>query len=199
MKNFLVVGTLAAGLLIPLSLLAQDQRPYDDRNRNQGYGDSQNRWQGRLSADDQARFDSYYSRWVSYQQNNDRDQQSSMEGRMREVMSRNNIPGDVPFDQIASNGNPGYQGQGEQRRDWNHDDHDRGHGYDRRAQWQNRLSGKDQRRFNSYYSRWLDAGRSDDRHQVESMERRMRGLMQRYSIPQEVQFSDIASGQGERR
>lgn len=181
MKNFLVVGAVAVGLFVPLSLVAQDQRR--DDNRGQNYGDSQNRWQGRLPADDQARFDSYYSRWLGYQQNNDRDNQNSMEGRMRDVMSHNNIPGGVPFDQIASNGNPGYQG-------------DRHDGHDRRAQWQNRLSAKDQGRFNSYYSRWLDAGRSNDRHQIASMDKRMRDLMGRYSIPQDVRFSEVATGQG---
>jgi hypothetical protein len=197
MKNFLVIGAVAVGLFVPLSLVAQDQRPDGDRDRNQGYGDSQNRWQGRLQAEDQARFDSYYSRWLSYRQNNDRDQQNSMEGRMRDVMSRNNIPGDVPFEQIASSGNPGYQA--DRRPDGNRDDHDRGRGDDRRPQWQNRMSGRDQARFNSYYSRWLDAGRSNNRHEIGSMERRMRGLMSHYSIPQEVRFSEIATGQGERR
>jgi hypothetical protein len=194
MKNCFVVCAVAAGLFVPLSLVAQDQRQDGDRGRN--YGDSQNRWQGRLSAEDQARFDSYYSRWVNSGQNNDRDQQNSMEGRMRDVMSHNNIPGDVPFDQIASNGNPGYRVDRRQGGDGY--DHERAQGYDRRVQWQNRLSGKDQRRFNSYYSRWLDAGRSNDRHEIGTMERRMRGLMARYSIPQEARFSEIATGQGER-
>jgi hypothetical protein len=196
MRNFLIVCAVAVGLFVPLSLVAQDQRPDGDRGRNQGYGDSQNRWQGRLPAEDQARFDSYYSRWLSYRQNNDQDQMRSMEGRMRDVMSRNNIPGEVPFEQIASNGNPGYQA--DRRPDGNRDDHDRGRGDDRRPQWQNRMSGRDQARFNSYYSRWLDAGRSNNRHEIGSMEKRMRGLMAHYSIPQEVRFSEIATGQGER-
>jgi hypothetical protein len=119
MKNFLIVCAVAAGLFVPLSLVAQDQRPDGDRGGNQGYGDSR-------------------------------------------------------------------------------DDHDRGQG-DRRPQWQNRMSGRDQARFNSYYSRWLDAGRSNNRHEIGSMEKRMRGLMAHYSIPQEVRFSEIATGQEERR
>jgi hypothetical protein len=88
MKSFLVIGAVAVGLFVPLSLVAQDQRPEGDRDRNQGYGDSQNRWQGRLSAEDQARFNSYYSRWLSYRQNNDRDQIGSMEGRMRDDVTQ---------------------------------------------------------------------------------------------------------------
>ena len=194
MKSFLGVCAIAIGLFLPFSLVAQNQQP-DDRDRNQGYGDSQNSWQGRLSADDQGRFDSYFSRWLEYQQSNDRGNQNSMEDRMRDVMSRNNIPPDVSFEQIASNGNPGYRvdarqgGNRDDRGAWRHD---------HRGQWQNRLSAKDQRRFDSYYTRWLDAGRNRDRRQGVNMERRMRDLMSRYSIPPEMRFSEIASHAPER-
>jgi hypothetical protein len=58
--------------------------------------------QSRLSAEDQQRFDSYYSRWLEYRRTNNRDEIESMEKRMRDVMSCNNIPSDVPFDEIAS-------------------------------------------------------------------------------------------------
>ena len=61
----------------------------------------------RLSPEDQSKFDSYYSRWIEYRQTNNRDQERSMEERMREVMSRNGIPGDVPFERVASNGGYG--------------------------------------------------------------------------------------------
>lgn len=195
MRNFLGVCAIAVGLFLPLSLLAQNDRP-NDRDRNQGYGDSQNRWQGRLSAEDQGRFNSYYSRWLEYGQSNDRHNQNSMEDRMRDVMSRYNIPSDVSFDQIASNRDPGYQIDG--RHDVNGDDHERARSDDRRGQWQNRLSAKAQRRFDSYYTRWMDAERNRDRRQTASMERRMRDLMDRYSIPPDARFSQIASVSAER-
>jgi hypothetical protein len=68
-----------------------------------GYGPvGYRRWQGRLSADDQSRFDSYYSRWLEYRRTNNQSEVVSMEKRMRDVMSHNNIPANVPFDQIAS-------------------------------------------------------------------------------------------------
>jgi hypothetical protein len=194
MKRFFGVGVVTVGLLLPLSLVAQNQRP-DDRDRNQRYGDSQNRGQGRLSAEDQGRFDSYYTRWLDYRQGNDRDNQNSMEGRMREVMSRYNIPSDVSFDQIASNGNPGYRVEG--RRDGDGDNHGQ-YRHDDRGQWQNRLSAKDQRRFDNYYTRWLDARQNCDRRQTASMERRMRDLMGRYSIPPDARFSEITSVPGGR-
>src|SRR6266498_1881804 len=70
----------------------------DDRGRGYG-GDG---WRGRLSADDQRRFDSYYSRWLEYRRTNNRDEIVSMEKRMQDVMVHNNIPLNVPYDQIAS-------------------------------------------------------------------------------------------------
>ena len=46
----------------------------------------------RCSADDQRRFDSYYSRWLEYRRTNNREEVDSMEKRMRDVMSHYNIP-----------------------------------------------------------------------------------------------------------
>jgi hypothetical protein len=71
-------------------------RNNDDRYRNN------NGWRGRLSSDDQSRFDSYYSRWLEYRRTNNRDEIVSMEKRMQDVMMHYNIPPNTPFDQIAS-------------------------------------------------------------------------------------------------
>jgi hypothetical protein len=60
------------------------------------------RWRGRLSADDQARFDSYYSRWIEYRRTHNSSDMASMERRMQDVMSHYDIPQQVPFEQIAS-------------------------------------------------------------------------------------------------
>lgn len=116
MENFLRGFVVAACVLLPLSSVAHNQRSDDDRRSNQGYGISHDRWHGRLSAEDQARFDSYYSRWLDYVQTvgwitsktNDQNNRNSMEGHMRDVMSHYNIPSDVPFDQIASKNTQGY-------------------------------------------------------------------------------------------
>ena len=59
-------------------------------------------WRGRLSARDQERFDSYYSRWLEYRRTNNQDETLSMENRMRDVYAHNGIPSNVPFDQVAS-------------------------------------------------------------------------------------------------
>jgi hypothetical protein len=195
MKHFLRGFVVAVCVLLPLSSVAQTQRSDHDRRPNQGYGIPYDRWQGRLSAEDQRRFDNYYSRWLDYVQTNDRDNRNSVEDRMRDVMSHYNIPSDVPFDQIASNNN----GNGVHRRpDQEGDDEGRGQRTYRDRQWQDRLSAKDQRRFDTYYSRWLEARQTGDRHETVSMEKRMLNMMAHYSIPPEAQFSQIASGATER-
>jgi hypothetical protein len=106
MKRILGICAVLVTLILPI--LAQDsnenrrQGDRDDvaRQDSRGYGQGQRR--DRLSSEDQQRFDSYYSRWLEYHRTNNRDETRSMENRMRDIMSHNNIPSNVPFDQIAS-------------------------------------------------------------------------------------------------
>ena len=139
---------------------------------NQHRGDAPSGWRGRLSSDDQRRFDSYYSRWLEYRRTNNWEEVGSMEGRMRDVMAHYNIPADVPFDQIATNGQPNSGNQ-----------------------WRGRLSADDQRRFDSYYSRWLEYRRTNNREETASMEKRMRDVMTHNNIPLNTPYGQIASPQ----
>jgi hypothetical protein len=182
MKRILGICTVLMALIaLTVPVLAQDaddnrrQGDRDDAHRqdNRGYGHGQQ--QARLSSEDQQRFDSYYSRWQGYRRTNNRNEMESMEKRMRDVMSHNNIPSDVPFDEIASNGGRAYGDQYGQRR-------------------QARLSSEDQQRFDSYYSRWQGYRRTNNRNEMESMEKRMRDLMSHNNIPSDVPFDEIASG-----
>jgi hypothetical protein len=61
-------------------------------------------FQGRLSAEDQEKFDKEYEHWINDRRKNDRDDIAKHEGKMQEIMSRYNIPRDVPYDLIASSG-----------------------------------------------------------------------------------------------
>jgi len=72
------------------------------------------RW--RLSASDQQRFDSYFSRLQDYQQRNDRDQIRSMEKRMQDIYRHYNIPSGTPYFMVASNARDD---------DWDRWEHDR--------------------------------------------------------------------------
>jgi hypothetical protein len=169
-----ILGLCAAVIALIVPVLAQDvddtSHGYGDDARHQDRRYEQSR--RRLSPEDQQRFDSYYSRWLEYRRTNNRDEIKSMENRMRDVMSHNNIPSNVPFDQIASNSDRGHDGQYEHRR---------------------RLSPEDQQRFDSYYSRWLEYRRANNRDEIESMENRMRDVMSHNNIPLDVPFDRIAS------
>src|SRR5437762_14333184 len=80
---------------------------YDRDNRAYGRGGSYGRnsqWRGRLSAQDQSRFDSYYSRWLGYRRTNNQSEAESMDRRMRDVYAHYGIPNNVPFNQVASPG-----------------------------------------------------------------------------------------------
>ena len=169
----------------------------DDYYRNRGRGRNGN-YQGVLAPEYQQRFDSYYTRWLQYRATNNRDEMDSMERRMREIMTNYRIPADVPYAAVASpniGGNSGYYGnRGYGRGDGDADDYN----YGRYGRNQQRLSADDQRRFDSYYSRWIDYRRRNDRDEIASMEGRMRDIMNHYNIPSNVPFSAIASQGGYR-
>lgn len=174
-----ILGMCAVLMALTLSLLAQDaddnrrQHDRDDARREDSRGYENGRWRGRLSSEDQQRFDSYYTRWLEYRRTNNREEARNMEKRMRDVMSRNNIPSDVPFDAVASSGD---------REDRDHDRRER-----------SRLSPEDQQRFDSYYSRWREYRRTNNREETENMEKRMRDVMARNNIPPDVPFDEVAS------
>jgi hypothetical protein len=64
-------------------------------------------YQGRLSSDDQKKYDKVYEKWQSDRARRDRDDIAKDEGKMQEIMAKYNIPRDVPYDVLAS-GNRGY-------------------------------------------------------------------------------------------
>ena len=84
-------------------------------------------------------------------------------------------------------------------------DRDREWDRNRRAQWdlyrdrdrsywqQNqRLSGEDQGRFDSYFQRWQNYRRTNNRDEVISMEKRMFDVYDHYGIPHDVPFEGAA-------
>jgi len=159
-----------------------------------------------LSADDQRRFDSYFSRWQSYQRTNNQGDSRSMEKRMQSIYQRYGIPTDIPYRDVASNGGGGsnrdrdWERERDRDRDW---DRDRGADWDRyrdrdRGYWQQnqRLSGEDQGRFDSYFQRWQDYRRTNNRDEVISMEKRMFDVYDHYGIPHNVRFERVASQGG---
>lgn len=169
----------------------------------------------RLSAHDQHEFDEAYNKWVKDSRKNDRDDIRRDERKMQDIMQKNNIPPDVPFDRIATSGNrydndrDRYNDQG--RYDNGQGQYDNGQGRydnDRRDQDRDRayyesnsprLSPDDQREFDQVYSKWVNDIRRNDRDDVRKDERRMQDIMARYNIPSDVPYDRIVSPNVDRR
>ena len=64
------------------------------------------------------------------------------------------------------------------------------------AQYGRRLSGDDQRRFDSYFSRWQEYRRTNNRDEIRSMEGRMQDIYRHYRIPANTPYGRIASNGG---
>ncbi len=81
--------------------------PFDEIATANGYAQPRYNYrdfQGRLSPDDQQKFNKSYQHWLHERSENDRNGMAKEEGHMQEIMARYNIPRDVPYDVIASGG-----------------------------------------------------------------------------------------------
>ena len=120
---------------------------------------------GRLSPDDQREFDKAYTKWVNDSRNNDRDDIDKDARRMQDIMARNNIPPNVPYEQIASSAyrqDARYNGAYQQNPPYGAN--------------QGRLSSDDQREFDKAYDKWVNDSRKNDRDDIEKDVRRIRRL-----------------------
>jgi hypothetical protein len=55
------------------------------------------------------------------------------------------------------------------------------------------MSPDDQDRFNSYYSQWMEDRHSNNRDDMIAMEHRMQDLMNRYGIPPDTPYGEVAA------
>jgi hypothetical protein len=136
-------------------------------------------YQGRLSAHDQQEFDKYYTKWVHDTRKNDKDDIAKDVRHMQEIMARNNIPLNVPFDRVAS---AGYAGSSYPAA-----------AYPTNGPWQGRLSAADQRAFDTYYAAWVEDMRRNDQVGISRDAGDMQEIMARSGIPANVPFDQIAS------
>jgi hypothetical protein len=155
--------------------------PYD-RIASTGNGYPARSYARQLPPDDQKEFDKYYTKWVNDTRKNDRDDIGKDVRKMQEIMARNNIPVDVPFDQVASTG---YAAPG---------------AYEERRYAPNgvygRLSPEDQRDFDRYYSQWVDDNRRNDRPDAARDADHMQDIMARNHIPSTVPYDELATRAG---
>ncbi len=56
-----------------------------------------------------------------------------------------------------------------------------------------RMAPDDQGRFNGYYSRWMEDRQSNDRDDMISMEHHMQDLMNKYAIPPDTPYGEVAA------
>ncbi|HJW99564.1 MAG TPA: hypothetical protein VJ453_05370 [Terriglobales bacterium] len=165
MKNFLAFSTLLV-CLAGIAVAARAAQDASADGRPQG-------WHGVLSVDDQSQFDRYYAKWVEATQKNDREDISENARKMQDIMTHYNIPVSVSFDQIASNGSTAS--------------------YPPPAYATQRLSADDQREFDKYYAKWIEATRKNSQEDIAENERKMRDIMARYSISSDVPFAQVSS------
>jgi hypothetical protein len=132
-----------------------------------------------LPPDDQKEFDKYYTKWVNDTRKNDRDDIGKDVRKMQEIMARNNIPVDVPFDQVASTGYVAPGGYEERR-------------YAPTGAY-GRLSAEDQHDFDRYYSQWVDDNRRNDRPEAARDADHMQDIMARNHIPSTVPYDELAT------
>jgi hypothetical protein len=140
-----------------------------------GNANASDDYRGRLSTDEQREYDKHYTKWVNDTRKNDRDDIAKDVRRMQEIMARQNIPANVPFDQIASTGDP------------------RSESYPARLDWRKRLSADDQRDFDRYYAEWVEDTRANDRDRVAKDAGYLQAIMARNGIPADVPFDHIAA------
>lgn len=152
--------------------------PYD-RIASTGSAYPARSYSRQLPPDDQKEFDKYYTKWVNDTRKNEQDDIARDVRKMQEIMARNNIPVDVPFDQVASTGYAAPGGYEERR-------------YAPTGAY-GRLSPEDQRDFDRYYSQWVDDNRRNDRPDAARDAEHMQDIMARYNIPSNVPYDGLAT------
>jgi hypothetical protein len=132
------------------------------------------RWQGRMSEEDQKKFNKEYRKWQDATAKGDQEDIDEHAREMQKIMQRNNIPPDMPLGAIATTN--GYSPR-----------------YDYR-QFRGQFTEEDQKRFDKAYEHWLNDRRRGDRDDIAKDENKMQELMARYNIPRDVPYEMLASG-----
>ena len=152
----------------PPYVRGDDNRAYDNRGYdNRGYANQ-------MSGDDQNKFNKEYAKWQQANAKNDRDDIDKHARNMEEIMQRNNIPQNTPFDAIAT-----------------------GSGYAPREsvrQYQGRFSPDDQKKFDKAYEKFQRDRAKHDRDDYAKDEQKLNEIMAKYNIPRDVPYDALVSG-----
>lgn len=198
MKKILVIATGLLTLMIaPGVASAQQEAP------NGYYNNQSQNYRSALSGDDQRKFDQEYQKWVDSERKNDRDDIAEHARKMQDIMVRNNIPANVPFDQLASNPvypagyaqpypNQGYPNQAYPNQAYPNQPYPPQPGaYP--TYTQTRLSADDQRKFDEQYAKWVHATQKNDHDDIAQAAGKMQEIMARAGIPSNVPYGAVAT------
>lgn len=142
-----------------------------DRDYDRRYSFS---WQGRMSPEDQNKFNKEYGKWQESTAKNDQDDIDKHAREMQKIMERNGVPPNTPFSVVVTAN--GYSPR-----------------YDYR-QFQGKFTDDDQKKFDKAYEHWLNDRRRGDRDDIAKDEGKMQELMARYNIPRDVPYEMLAAG-----
>jgi len=142
-------------------------RSDDNRAYDRGYANQ-------LPSDDQNKFNKEYAKWQQANARNDRDDIDKHARNMEEIMQRNNIPQNTPFDAIATTS--GYAPRESVR------------------QYQGRFSPDDQKKFDKAYEKFQRDRAKHDRDDYAKDEQKLNEIMAKYNIPRDVPYDVLVSG-----
>lgn len=140
-----------------------DNRGYDNRGYN-----------NQMSPDDQNKFNKEYAKWQQANAKNDRDDIDKHARNMEELMQRNNIPQNTPFDAIATTA--GYAPRTSIR------------------EYQGRFSPDDQKKYDKAYEKYQRDHAKHDRDDYAKDEMKLNEIMAKYNIPRDVPYDALVSG-----
>jgi hypothetical protein len=146
---------------------------YDNRgyNNNPAYT---NQYNNQMSPDDQNKFNKEYTKWQQANARNDRDDIDKHARNMEELMQRNNIPQNTPFNAIATTS--GYAPRVDVR------------------EYQGRFSPDDQKKYDKAYEKFQRDRAKHDRDDYAKDEMKLNEIMAKYNIPRDVPYDALASG-----
>jgi hypothetical protein len=140
-----------------------DNRGYDNRS-----------YANQLPGDDQNKFNKEYAKWQQANAKNDRDDIDKHARNMEQIMQRDNIPQNTPFNAIATTN--GYAPRENVR------------------EYQGRFSPDDQKKFDKAYEKFQRDRAKHDRDDYAKDEEKLNEIMAKYNIPRDVPYDALVSG-----
>ena len=148
--------------------------PYNNNPAYNNGGYDNRSYANQMSPDDQNKFNKEYSKWQEANAKNDRGDIDKHARNMEELMERNNIPQNTPFNAIATTS--GYAPRVDVR------------------EYQGRFSPDDQKKYDKAYEKFARDRAKHDRDDYAKDEMKLNEIMAKYNIPRDVPYDALASG-----